>query len=448
MNATNVTRAPGPAALPLIGGMLQLRGNPLDRIVDLRARYGGFVRLGALGRRDVFLLTEPAVIRHVLSENHKNYRKGAGARQLAPILGTGSLLLEGEQWRRRRRLIQPAFHKQHVAELGGPFVEEADAMLERWREAGGVVDARAEMLGLTMRLTLRNMFRATPSSLEPLIAAWHTLYDELSSSRRRMARLPAWVPTEQRTRVRAALATIDRVLSGLIAERTREDDGSLLATLIRARGESGDPALTPKELRDEVMTIFVGGYETSSNALAFTTALIAEHAEIAKRYRNEVDRVLAGRPPTAGDLDQLPFGRAVLQESLRMYPPSWMITREAIDDDVVAGYPVSAGSQLLISSFGVHYAPELWPDPRRFDPDRFLAEAQPPKFSFLPFGGGPRVCLGEQYAMVEMQLALARIVQRVELRLERSGQIEAEAHIGLRPRNPLRVIPEWRRTSS
>ncbi len=447
--ATNTIRAPGPPALPLIGGMLQLRGDPLARIVELHARYvASFVHLGALGRHNVFLLTDPAVIRHVLSDNHKNYKKGAGAQRLAPVLGTGSLLLEGEHWRRRRRLIQPAFHKQHIASLGNAFVEETDAMLDRWRAAGGSIDARTEMLGLTMRLTLRNMFHATPTSLESLISAWYVLYDELSSSRRSIARLPAWVPTKQRKRVHGALATINRVLAELIEERTREDDGSLLATLIRARGESGDRALTPKELRDEVMTIFVGGYETSSNALAFTVALIAEHPEIAARYRAEIDRVLGGRPPTAADLDDLQLGRAIVQESLRMYPPSWMITREAIGDDVIAGFPITAGSQLLVSAYGVHYAPEVWATPRRFDPDRFLADAQPPRFSFLPFGGGPRVCLGEQYAMVEIQLALARLVQRVELRPERTGQIEAEAHIGLRPRNPLRVIPEWRRTSS
>ncbi|HEY1812429.1 MAG TPA: cytochrome P450 [Kofleriaceae bacterium] len=438
------SRAPGPPALPLIGGLLQLRGDPLARIVELRAKHGGFIRLGPLGRRDVFLLTDPAAIRHVLSENHKNYRKGAGARQLGPILGTGSLLLEGEEWRRRRRLIQPAFHKQHVASLGNAFVDETDAMLERWRSQTGSIDARTEMLGLTMRLTLRNMFRATPSTLEPLIAAWNTLYDELSASRRRIARLPKWVPTKERARVQGALATIDRVLAELIAERQRTDDGSLLAMLIRARGENNEPSLTAKELRDEVMTIFVGGYETSSNALAFTVALLAAHPEVAARYRAEVDRAIAGRTPTAPDLDQLPLGRAILQEALRMFPPSWMITREAIADDVVAGFRVAAGSQLLISSYGVHHAPDLWPDPRKFDPDRFLSEAQPQKFSFLPFGGGPRVCLGEQYAMTEMQLALARIVQSVELRPVGSGRVEAEAHIGLRPRTPLRVVPTWR----
>jgi cytochrome P450 len=424
------TRVPGPWALPVVGGMLQLRSDPLARVLELRARHGGFIRLGPLGRRNLYLVTEPAVVRHVLLDNHKNYKKGLNARRLRPILGSGSLLLEGETWRRRRRLVQPAFHKQKVATLGASFVEETDRMLERWTD-GVTIDARDEMLRLTMSLTLRNLFASDASTLHALVDAWQTIYNSLGTRR---------LPWQRDERVTAALATVHRLLAARIAA-AKVDDGTVLAMLVQARDEHG--ALTETELRDEVMTLFVGGYETSSNALAFSLANIAAHPRDAERQRAEIDR-LGGRAPTVEDLAALPYTRAILEETLRLYPPSWMITREAIADDVITGFPVAAGAQLLISSYGVHHAPELWPEPEQFRPERFLDGVERPRFSYFPFGGGPRICLGEQYALTEMQLVLARIVQKRTLSLARGTQIAAHAQIGLRPRQPLRLVAQRR----
>ena len=448
MDPTVGSRAPGPRALPVLGGMLQLRGDPLAKILELRARHGGVVHLGPAGPREVFLLTEPTAIRRALLDNHTNYKKGLAAQRLRAVLGEGSLLLEGAAWRKRRRLIQPAFHKQKIATLASAFVEHTDAMLERWRPAmdrGATLDVRDEMLRLTMQLTLRNMFGADGSQLQPLVDAWQHIYDELSRSRKQIIRLPAWIPSRQRDRSTAAMATVQRVLGDLIRARTATDDGSVLAMLLRARDEESGGGLTDQELRDEVMTIFVGGYETSSNALAFATALLAAHPEISARHHEEIDRVLAQRTPTIGDLAALPYNRAILDESMRLYPPSWMITREAIDDDVVDGYRIPRGAQLLISAYGVHHAPELWPEPERFRPERFLPEAtERERFAFLPFGGGPRVCLGEQYALTEMQLILARLAQRLALELAPGARIAARAHVGLRPLHPLLVVAHWR----
>ncbi len=444
-------RAPGPPAVPVIGGMLQLRGDPLRRIRTLRARHGGFVRLGPLAGRDVYLVTDPAAIRHVLLDGYKHYKKGLPAQRLKPVLGQGSLLLEGEVWRRRRRLVQPAFHRQKIASLAAAFVEGADAMLERWRPAidrGQALDARDEMLRLTMGLTLRNMFRAELAEVRPLVEAWQHIYDELSRNRLRLVRLPAWVPSKRRDASAAAMATVHRVLGELIRARAATDDGSVLAMLLRARDEEGGGGLDEAELRDEVMTIFVGGYETSSNALAFALALLADHPEAAARQRAEVD-ALGDRPPGMADLPALAYTRAALDEALRLFPPSWMITREALVDDEVAGFPVRRGSQLFISSYGVHHAPDLWPDPERYDPTRFLGDApERPRFAYLPFGGGPRICLGDQYALTEMTLILARLAQRLTFELAPGCRIEAQAHVGLRPRYPLRVIGRWRDPAS
>ena len=423
-------RIPGPFALPVLGGMLQLRNDPLARVLALRARHGGFMRLGPLGRRDMYLVTDPAAARHVLLDNYKNYRKGLNARRLRPILGTGSLLLEGEAWRRRRRLAQPAFHRQKIAGLATSFVDATDQMIERWG-AHATIDARDEMLRLTMGLTLKNLFGSDASTLRELVEAWQTIYTSLGTRR---------LPWQRDDRVEAALATVRSILGARI-NASKPDDGTVLSMLVQARDEHG--ALTETELRDEVLTLFIGGYETSSNALAFSLAHIASYPAHADRQYAEIAR-LEGRAPTVEDLPALPYTRAILEETLRLYPPSWMITREAIADDVVAGYAIRRGAQLLISSYGVHHAPELWPDPERFRPERFVDAAERPRFTYFPFGGGPRICLGDQYALTEMQLVLARISQKLQLALSPGTQIAAHAQIGLRPRQPLRLVARRR----
>ncbi len=445
---TVVERAPGPCALPVLGGAMQLRGDPLARIAALRAKHGGFIRLGPLGSRELFLVTAPTAAQRVLLDNWPNYKKGLAAQRLRPVLGQGSLLLEGEAWRRRRRLVQPALHKQTIAAYASAFIEHTDAMLECWRTAGSPsIDAREEMLKLTMGLTLRNLFRADALELPPLLEAWRVLYDELTRSRLHVLRLPAWFRGRQRDAMTAASTTMRRVLGELIRERGSPDDGSVLAMLLGARDVEGG-VLSETELRDELMTIFIGGYENSSNALAFALALLAAHPEAAARHREEVDRALQGRPPATADLRALPYTRAVLEETMRLYPPSWMITREALADDVVAGYRVPRGSQLLISAYGIHRAPELWPEPDRFRPERFLPDApearERHRFAYVPFGGGPRGCLGEQYALLEMACVLTRIAQKVTLQLAKGTRIEAQAHIGLRPRRAFWIVPMWR----
>jgi cytochrome P450 len=292
--------------------MLQLREDPLARVVALRARHGGVVRLGPLGRRQLYLVSDPAAIRHVLLDNYKNYKKGLNARRLRPILGSGSLLLEGETWRRRRKLVQPAFHRQKIATLATAFVDATDQMLARW-QTGETIDAREQTLRLTMTLTLRNLFGADASALPELVAAWQTLYASLGKRQ-----LP-W----QRD-VDDALATVHRILAARVAA-TKPDDNTVLAMLVAARDEAG--TLSEAELRDEVLTLFVGGYETSSNALAFALANIAAHPMLADRQHAEIKRVLGDRAPGMEDLAALPYTRAILDETLRLFPPSWMITR-------------------------------------------------------------------------------------------------------------------------
>jgi cytochrome P450 len=432
----------GPRTLPVLGGALQLRRDPLRRIGELRDRYGGVVPLGPAPGTFLYLVTAPSAVKHVLVDNYKSYKKGRAAQRMAGVLGRGSLLLEGDPWRQRRRLVMPSFHRTKIASIASVFTSAATALVDEWKAKSTPIDLREEMLRLTMGLTIKNLFRAEDSEeLSRLVAAWGALYDELTSSRFALVRPPSWLKTPRRKRLEQSKRIVDETLKRFIERRrkAKDDDGSLLTMLVNARDAESNATLSDDELRDEVMTLFVGGYETSSNALSFTLALLAAHEDIAKRHREELDSVLGGRAPGIDDLAQLPLNRAVLEESMRLYPPSWMITREALADDVLDGVPIPRGSQLLISAYGTHHDPKVWPDPEKFDPDRF-ANADRAKLSYYPFGGGQRLCMGDQYALTEMQLVIAVIAQRLTLRLAPGTTIAPSAHIGLRPASPLRVI--------
>lgn len=437
---------PGPPAVPFIGGMLQLR-DPLQRVTELSQRYGGLAYLGPLGRAPVYLVTDPALLKQVLVDKAGQYKKGKPAQTMRPVLGDGLLLLEGEPWKHERRLVQPAFHRARIAELAREMTTAAQELVARWEakaRAGELVDLRDEMLRLTMRLTVRALFHADiTGQLGELVAAWQDLYDDLSRSRFALASLPRQVPTPANRRYTRAMATIDRVLYGLIRDcRARnQDDGSVLAMLVHAKDEEQGDTLSDHQLRDELMTLFVGGYETSSNALAFTFAMLALHPEVERAHQAELAAVLGDRAPEANDLPQLPLNRAVIEETMRLYPPSWMITREALADDVLNGYPIPAGAQLLMSSYATHHDPRLWPNPEAYDPRRFLPPrpSERPRYSYFPFGGGPRLCLGDQYALTEMQLVLATVMRRLRVELAAGTIVAPKAALGLRPLHPLRA---------
>jgi cytochrome P450 len=425
-----------------------LRGDRLARLTALRETYGGVVGLGAMAGAPLFLVSSPAAVKHVLLDNQRNYRKGRAAQRMAPIFGRASLLLEGEEWVRRRRLVKPAFHRESVERLGETFVETTRAMLAGWSshlEAGIPIDARDEMLKLTMTLTVKNMFHAdVAGDLHDLVDAWQVLYDELSRARFSLLRLPAWVPSDRNRRRAHAANVVRRVLDKYIQDaRRRPVDGrSLLSLLVHARDDEGGPAMSDEELRAEVTTIFIGGYDTGSTALAFTLGLLAEHPEVAAAHRAELDALLGARSPGVADLERLPLNRMVLLESMRLFPPSWVITREAIASDEIDGYDIPAGAQILMSAWVLHHDGSLWPEPTRFDPTRFAPAAieRRPHFAYLPFGGGPRMCLGDQYAMVEMQLVLAVIGSSVELDLRPGSEIAAVARLGLLPAKKIELL--------
>lgn len=405
-------------------GGASLEHDPLDTITELSKQYGGIVRLDS----DAVLITSAEIAEEILVKKPGSFRKGRAAQRMAEVFGRGTLLLEGDAWRQRRRLVQPAFSRERIEALGGPVYERTVAHMAAWPRS---VDLREVLLPLFMDLTVRNLFKQDVTGrMRTLVDGWKVLFNHLSNRFGEQSTSP---------QVDEARRTVDEIVWDLIAARREQgDDGSLLARLVAARDEDGS-AMTDQELRDEVMTLFVGGYETSTTAAMFALGLLAQHSDIAAAHVAEVDSVCKGQMPEFSHLAELSLNRQILEETMRLFPPSWLFTREAIEDETIGGHRINAGSQLLVSPWGIHRSEVYWAEPERFDPTRFTPNAVRlrHRLAWIPFGGGPRKCLGSHYAMVELQLVLATVVQRLRIALDTQEPIEAAAAIGLRPSEPL-----------
>jgi cytochrome P450 len=439
---------PGPRYWTPFEAGRELRRDPLAFVANLQRDYGDVVLL-RMGPVHLYILFHPDHARHVLQENHQNYVKGPIIARTKVLIGEGLFTSEGAFWRRQRRLAQPAFHRARVAGLVDTMVQATAERLARWAEPaarGEVVDVAAEMSELTLTVVGRTLFGRDLS--EQAAAAGRALRDALEFTAERTMSyiaLPLALPTPRHRTFRRALGVLDGVVFDVIAARRGDgvDRGDLLSMLMLARDDETGEGMTPLQLRDEVMTFFLAGHETTAVALAWTWYLLAQHPEIAARVVAEVDDVLGDRPPAFDDLPRLRLARMAVEEAMRLYPPVWGIGRQALRDDSVGGYRLPAGAVVNLSPYVTQRHPGFWPDPERFDPERFTPEqvAARPRFSYFPFSGGPRQCIGEAFAVVEAQIVVAMVIQRFRLGL-RAGQVaEPEVHLTLRPRGglPMRV---------
>ena len=387
----------------------------------------------------------------MLVTNHRNFHKGRGLERAKLLLGDGLLTSEGEAHLRQRRLTQPAFHRQRVAAYGAVMAAYAAARRDRWR-AGTVVDAHKEMMALTLAIVGKTLFDADVEDEAAEIGDALTTTFELFNFgfflpfSERLSRLP--LPGT--LRFRKARARLDATIYRLIDERRRSgtDRGDLLSMLLMARDTEGDGgAMTDLQLRDEAMTIFLAGHETTANALTWTWYLLSQHPDVEARLHAEVDSALGGRLPAADDLGSLPYTRMVLAESMRLYPPAWILGRRALGPFEANGYSIPARSIVVASQYLMHRDGRWFPEPERFDPERFSPERQSerPKLAYFPFGAGPRVCIGEQFAWMEGMIALATIAQQWQLRLEPGHRVALQPIITLRPKFGMRMIVQPRR---
>src|ERR1700677_2513071 len=404
--------------------------------------------------RRIFIINEPNAIKHVVLDNAANYTKSeVGRRLLEPGLGRGLLTSEGETWRRHRRIMGPSFDPRSVIGYAPIMTGVTEELLAKWdalpepRE----LDVAAAMMHVTLHIISRSMFSSDSDEIVDVVEGGVSQYQSLvRPSVLDLLHFPQWLarlisplPTE------GIFDEFDKKVDRLLTERGRQPDAEpkdLLARLIAARDDETGGGMTPEEVRDKVVTIFMAGHETTSQALSWTWYLLSQHPAAEKKLHDEIDGVLGGRPPRYEDIASLRYARMVIEESMRLYPPAHTFGRQPIAADEVLGHRIPAGAEVLIMPWLLHRKPSLWEKPDRFDPERFAPEraAARPRFAYIPFGAGPRICIGAAFAMAEATLILATIAQRYRLHLKPGFPVEPQGLITLRPRYGLQMRLEWR----
>jgi cytochrome P450 len=434
--------------------LARFRGDRLGFLQEM-ASFGDVSHV-AVRDRHFYLLNHPELIQDVLVTHDQAFVKSRALQVARRLLGNGLLTSEGDFHLRQRRLVQPAFHRQRVAAYGEAMATYAAQASDRWaaRGIGFSVDMSQEMMRLTLAIVGKTLFDADVEGEareigQALTEALHALSRTLLPGGEVLEKLP--LPANQRAE--EASDRLDATIYRIIRQRraSGEDRGDLLSTLLAARDEDGSDTggMTDLQVRDEAMTLFLAGHETTANALAWTWTLLAQNPVEERLLHAELDSVLAGRPPTVDDLPNLPYTRMILSESMRLYPPAYVIGRQTLEDYPVRGYVVPAGATVFVSQYVMHRDPRYWFDAGRFDPKRWTADAQArrAKFTYFPFGAGPRVCIGESFAWTEGLLVLATLAQRWQARLVLGHPITPEPLITLRPKFGLRMTLHRRRTA-
>lgn len=443
---------PGPP--PAFPGrrLLAFRRDPIGFLQGLADAHGDLV-FYRTGPRHVLLVNEPELIKEVLVTQHRNFIKSMVLQRSRAILGDGLLTSEGEQHLRQRRLVAPAFHRQRIAAYGSAMVADADRARQRWSD-GATVDMHTEMMRLTLAVVGKTLFGTDVEgeadeigqALNDLLQLFDLLFLPFSAL---LERLP--IPATRRRQ--RALARIDATIYRMIDERRRDprDNGDLLSMLVAAQDEEGDGrGMSDSQVRDEAITMFLAGHETTANALTWTWYLLARNPAAEAELHAELDRVLAGRLPALEDLPALRYTEMVLRESMRLLPPAWAVGREALAPFELGGYAIPARTVVVASQFITHRDPRWYPEPERFDPLRWTPEAQAvrPKFAYFPFGGGPRICVGESFAWMEGILLLATLAQRWRCRLAPGARVELLPLITLRPKYGMPMVLERRQPAA
>jgi cytochrome P450 len=437
-------QAPGPRGGLSLG--MDLRRNGPRVLLDLAHRYGDVVRM-RVGSRTMYLLNDAALAKHVFQDKNKNYGKSAGSRKVRSFLGDGLLTAEGDVWLRHRRMMQHAFTQEKIARLGVHVSATVNEVVERWRplaERGETIDVHAEMMRLTLTVVSRALFSTDLGDrTEATAGAFRIAFDHTVRRMHSLIDVPDWVPTPANARFREAVRTLDDIFYAVLARRRSKaaSTGDLLSVLMQARDEETGEALAERELRDEVLTLLLGGYDTAANSLSWMWYLLSKNPAIAGRLRADL-APLGGKAPTVEDLPQIPYAGMVFEEAMRLYPPVWVLAREAIEDDELNGYHVPAGSMILISPYVIHHDPRYWDNPEGFAPEHFAQDrrSERPRFAYLPFGGGPRQCLGMGLALLEARLIVATLAQHFRLDAVPWHRVDIVPSITLAPRGGMPMV--------
>lgn len=409
------------------GNVRDMVRDPLQFFQNIALQYGDIVCYRPTPE-PAYLLNHPNYIRHVLVDNNKNYSKDTYSNRLfGRVVGGGLLTTEGSHWRKQRRMMQPAFHHKRIEQLDGMIVEVAQSMLDRWQDAfesNQPVDIAREMAALTLTVTTRSLFGVD-------------LGDEVREVGEIFNRAANYLEKPSSPRLNQSVQEFVEVVDRIIQQRKQDfrDGGDLLSSMILARDDQSDAAMDDEQLRTQVMTLMLAGYETTASALTWTWHLLSQNLHILDRLRNEVRDALQGRLPRYSDLDNLPFAGMVLDESLRLFPPAWTLGRRAIHEDVIDGYYVPANTVIAICVYVLHRHPEFWDQPETFNPERFSPEniKGRHKYAYIPFGAGPRQCIGNNFGLMEAALVMACVLQRFELHSILGMEVHPQALFVLRP---------------
>ena len=385
--------------------------DPLNFFLTLTRKYGDVVRYRP-APDPAYLINHPDHIRHILVDNNRNYTKDTYINnKFKDLVGNGLLNSEGDTWRQQRRMMQPAFHHTRLEKLDQPIVEITQARLDKWQAAasrGEPVDIASEMASLTLSVTTKVLFGID-------------LGEEIEEVGRAVNMGGDLLEKPNHPRFREGLVIVQGIVNRIIAERRRSfvDTGDLLSILISTQDELTGARMDDEQLREQVLTLLLAGYETTSNALSWTWYLLSQHPAVFQAMRAEARQVLGSRQPIYSDLPDLSYTRNVFQEGIRLYPPAWVLGRRAIQDDAVGGFRIPAGTIIAISPYTVHRHLDFWENPEQFDPDRFQPErfAGMHRYAYIPFGGGPRLCIGNHFAFLEAQIILAMIARQFYPRL-------------------------------
>jgi cytochrome P450 len=443
-----VTYPPGPRPSLLGTVLYRPGGDPLAFFTNIARTYGDLAHV-RLASEHLFLVSDPARVKDILVTHQHKFMKGRGLERVKRLLGEGLLTSEGATHVRQRRLIQPAFHRDRIASYASVMTEYADRIRGGWTD-GGIVDAAQEMMRLTLGVVGKTLFDADVESQardvgRALTATMETFWIAMLPFFDTLEKLP--IPALRRSR--EARADLDRIIYGMIAERRRSpsDRGDLLSMLLMAQDEeAGGRGMTDQQVRDEAMTIFLAGHETTANALSWTWYLLSETPQVEARLHEELDRVLGGRLPTAADIPQLTYVEQVVTESMRLYPPAWIIGRRALEDYPIDGYVVPKRSLVIVSPYSVQRDPRWYADPDRFIPERWTADfkASLPQFAYFPFGGGARRCIGDSFAWMELILVVSAIAQQWRLTLVPGHRVAPQPVVTLRLKHGLKMTTHAR----
>jgi cytochrome P450 len=443
-------RPPGPRGLPLIGNLLALGKDPLRFFTETTRQYGDLVSLNLAGWQTLLVSDLPA-IEKILVDDHRSYIKNRFFwRNVTAVFGNGLLTSEGEPWQRQRHLAAPVFAGRQLLTYENAMVALTRKMLDGWKD-GEVFDIHPEMMGLTLRIAAKTLFDSeVEQDIREIDHAMNDLIVEVASRYKRPIFVPDAIPFPGHLRYRRAIRTIERVVSSMIAERRAsglEDRNDCLSRLMAARDEAGRP-MSDALLRDEAITLLLAGHETTALALSWTWFLLGQHPDAEARIAAEIAEVLGDRPATAGDIPRLKFTESVVMEAMRLYPPAWAIGRESTQPIELGGYSFPTGTTILIVPWVLHRDPRYFSEPEAFRPERWMGNLarELPRFAYMPFGGGPRICIGQRFAMIEAILVLTTMAQGFTMEWQPDHKVTPFPSITLRPDGGIWLRIRTRRT--